>query len=104
MSTTIHADGRFVRVSNDGDDLSIAYEDSEFVISGDLSAFLDRMRDAVRLAEEPGEDDEPEQPCKECGEEAADDVGYTFTDGTVMCQSCTHNAYRSGWNGEGDDG
>lgn len=44
-----------------------------------------------------------ERPCVECGEEAVGDVGYTFRNGTVMCSGCTHDAYRSGWNGEGSD-
>lgn len=33
---------------------------------------------------------EPDNPCSQCGTEEAEDYG--------MCESCLHNARRSGWN------
>jgi hypothetical protein len=71
-----------------------------------VEAMAAGLIEAELIDEEEEEDEEPVTPCVECGEETdgePSEPGYRFRDGTVMCQSCTHNAYRSGWNGEGSD-
>lgn len=63
---------------------------------------VESWEEAMRCVEAVLKEDEVVRPCVECGEETAlTEPGYTFKDGRVMCSSCTHNAYRSGWNGEG---